>query len=61
LANKNNKMEIVFFIIWVVVALSCVLIFPISNRIGRLSDDNKLKKWWMKHIVSFDPNEKDSI
>ena len=54
-------MEIVFFIIWVVGALLCVLIFPINNRIERLSDDNKLKKWWMNHIISFDPNEKDSI
>jgi hypothetical protein len=54
-------MEIVFFIIWGVCTLSCVLIFPIDNRIGRLSDDNKLKKWWMKHIISNGPNEKDSI
>lgn len=26
---------------------------------GYLDEDNKFKKWWRKHILDFDPNERD--
>lgn len=54
-------MEIVFFIIWGICTLSCVLIIPIGAKIESLSDNNRLKKWWKKHIVDLEPNEEDSI
>jgi hypothetical protein len=54
-------MDIVFFIIWGVCTLSCILIFPIGNRIEKLDDNSRLKKWWVKHIISEDLNKEDSI
>lgn len=54
-------MEIVFFVIWGICTLSCVLIIPIGIKMESLSDDNRLKKWWMKHIVDLVPNKKNSI
>lgn len=54
-------MEIVFFIIWCVIALSWLLIFPMDKRIEKLNDNSRLKKWWKKHIVDLEPNEEDSI
>jgi hypothetical protein len=54
-------MEIVFFIIWGLCTLWCFLIIPIGNKIEKFDDNNRLKKWWRKHIISDGPNEKDSI
>jgi hypothetical protein len=52
--NKNNKMDIVFFIIWGVCSLWCILIIPIGNKIEKLDDSSRLKQWWKKHIADWD-------
>jgi hypothetical protein len=52
-------MDIAFFILWGIGVLWCVLIIPIGNKIEKLDDNNRLKKWWVKHIISTDPNKGD--
>ena len=47
-------MDIVFFIIWGICTLSCILIFPIGNRIEKLDDNHRLKKRWKKNIMDWD-------
>ena len=54
-------MDIIYFIIWFVITSIGLLIFPIDNWIEKRNDDSRLKKWWKKHVISVDPNEKDSI
>lgn len=53
-------MDIIYFIIWLVISSLGILIFPIGNRIERLDDDNRLKKWWKKHITDWEPNDNNS-
>jgi hypothetical protein len=47
-------MDITFFIIWGICTLSCILIFPIGNRIEKLDDSSRLKQWWKKNIMDWD-------
>ena len=47
-------MDIAFFILWGICTLSCILIFPIGNRIEKLDDNHRLKKWWKKNIMDWD-------
>jgi hypothetical protein len=51
-------MEIIFFILWVIGILICVLIIPISDRVEKLDDGCCLKQWWKNHIVNWDPYDK---
>ena len=51
-------MEIVFFILWVVCILLCTTIIPISDRIEKLDDSSRFKKWWRKHIADWNPYNK---
>jgi hypothetical protein len=44
-------MDMTYFIIWVVITSMGILIFPIGNRIEKLDDNHRLKKWWKKHIT----------
>ena len=54
-------MEIVFFIIWGLCTLWCVLIFPIDSCIEKRDDNSRLKKWWKKHITDWDSYKDKSI
>jgi hypothetical protein len=51
-------MDVAFFILWGIGVLWCLLIIPIGNRIEKLDDNHRLKKWWEKHIASQDPYDK---
>lgn len=51
-------MDIAFFVLWGVCTLWCFLIIPIGNKIEKLDDNSRLKKWWEKHIVKHDPYDK---
>ena len=48
----------IYFVIWMVLCSMGILIFPISNRIEKLDDNHRLKKWWKKHIMdSYEGND----
>jgi len=51
-------MGIVFFIIWGICGLLCLLVIPIGNKIEKLDDSSRLKQWWKKHIADWDPYDK---
>ena len=51
-------MDIVFYIY-----LACVLFFTICLIMGvyverKFDESHPIKKWWRKHIVGFDPEQK---
>ncbi len=48
----------IYFIIWLVIGFSGLLIFPLDKRIEKMDDNSPLKKWWRKNVVSLDPNDK---
>jgi hypothetical protein len=48
-------MDVIFFILWGLGILLCVLIVPIGDKIEKLNDKSRLKQWWEKHIVSDNP------
>jgi hypothetical protein len=50
-------MDVAFFIIWVLCALWCFLIIPIDNKIQKLDDNNRIKRWWVKNMVSNEPSK----
>lgn len=51
-------MDIAFFVIWGIGTLWCFLIIPVGNKIEKLDDSSRLKKWWKKHIADLDPYDK---
>jgi hypothetical protein len=51
-------MGMIYFIIWLVIGFSGLLIFPLDKRIEKMDDNSPLKKWWRKNVVSLDPNDK---
>lgn len=54
-------MDIIYFIIWCVIAFSWLLIFPIDSWIEKRDDNSRLKKWWKKHITDWDSYKDKSI
>jgi hypothetical protein len=55
--NKKNKMGMTYFIIWLVIGFSGLLIFPLDKRIKKMDDNSRLKKWWKKNVVDWDHND----
>lgn len=53
-------MDVVYFLIWFAVSFLWVLLFPIENRIDKMSEDSGLKKWWRKNVIAPDPNQKET-
>lgn len=50
----------IYFVIWMVLCSMGILIFPIGNRIEKLDDNHRLKKWWKKHIMDWHPEDDNS-
>jgi hypothetical protein len=50
-------MGMTYFIIWLVIGFSGLLIFPLDKRIKKMDDNSRLKKWWKKNVVDWDHND----
>lgn len=54
-------MDLTYFILWLVFASIGLLIFPIDRWMEKRDDNNRLKKWWKKHITDWDSSKDKSI
>ena len=51
-------MEIVFFILWVIGILICVLIIPICDIVEKNIDEkSRFGKWWRNNIIGIEPKD----
>jgi len=48
----------IYFIIWIAFSFIWILIFPIEYMINKMDDEVLLKKWWRKHVVGIDPEQR---
>jgi hypothetical protein len=50
-------MGMTYFIIWLVIGFSGLLIFPLDKRIEKMDDNSRLKKWWKKNVVDWNRDD----